>query len=148
MELLLFLIFIALVVIIFKLSKIIKTKDNMPVGDAVRNKTIDEKIKTSESILKKTYPNHEKIYKKIESFEIDIEYLEDDLDFNAEYFDCGVIRGEVAMFKDLEAGELDTTKFLKHNLEGIKNALIQVFPHIKNSKREDVAKSIILKNKK
>lgn len=147
MELLYILIFIALVVIIFKLNKIVKIKDVTPIDNVVHNKAIDEKIKTSESILRKSYPNHEEIYKKIESFKIDVEYLEDDLDFNAEYFDYGVIRGEVSMFKDLEAGDLDTTAFSKHDLGGVENALIQVFPHIKNDKRESVAKSILLKNK-
>lgn len=147
MELLLFLIFITLVVIVFKLNKIIKSKEIVPVSNIIRDEAIDEKIKTSESILRKSYPNHEEIYEKIKLFKIDVEYLEDDLDFNAEYFDCGVIRGEIAIFKDVEAGILDTTVFLKHK-DGIENALIYAFPHIKNNKRESIAKSILLKHEK
>lgn len=147
MELILFLILATLVIIAFQLTGILKKGRSLGQEvRSVRNNRIDEKIKISESKLHKTYLNHEEVYKKIELFELDVDYLEDDLDFNAEYFDCGVIRGELLMFKDLEAGKLDRTGFFRENPGEVENILIQIFPHVHFEKRKGVVNSILLEN--
>lgn len=144
MELLLVLILVALIIIIIKLSKISKTNKARNENIGTFDEKISEKIKTSELLLGITYSNFKKIHDQIISNNIDVDYLKDDINFNK--VDFGELNGEIAMFKDLEQGELDTTDFPGNDMNTIYNKLFLIFHHLKHDKRKLVAERM-LKNK-
>lgn len=144
MELLLFLILIALFVIIIKLSKISKVKKAKNGINIALDEKISEKIKTSELLLGITYSNFKEIHDQIINNNIDIEYLREDINFNKVPID-DALYGEIAMFKDLESGQLDRPNFANENLDGISNRLLLMFYNIDYNKRKLLANDLFKK---
>lgn len=143
MKILLVLILIALIIIIFKLTKLGKAKEVS--NSTVLNKKINEKIKASELLLGITYPNLKEIHDQIINNDIDVDYLKEDFNFNKSPID-DVLCGEIEMFKDLESGQIERKTYVNESLEDISNELLLMFYSIDYDKRKLLA-SDIFKNK-
>lgn len=124
--------------------KTTKKEEAKKYNISMLNDDISKKIKDTELLLGIAYPNFKEIHDQIINNDIDITYIRDDFNFNK--ISPNELCGEIAMFKDLESGQLDKSVFSEDSLDVISDKLLVMFRNIDRNKRKSLANTIFKNN--